>query len=226
LKRGKGFRFNQTHIKGGSLRDIGNYLKEKGKQAIKFLGNNLGTALNYGKKFINQNALDGVVDSATAGLTAFNPALAPLALGANTLAKRGIQKLYDTDYSRYNTGSGMKTFGDKISVSSMMPTQKNKAPIADGDIENGAGFSKAGRGRKKASAVIANVLPSGTPDAIITTPSLKTVGRGKFAKGSQEARDYMAKIRGMRKKKVSGGSFLELGGSKKNGGSFLELGMK
>ena len=116
LKRGKGFRFNQAHIKGGSLRDIGNYLKEKGKQAIRFFGNNLGTALNYGKKFINQNALDGVVDSATAGLTAFNPALAPLALGANTLAKRGIQKLYDTDYSRYNTGSGMKTFGDKISV--------------------------------------------------------------------------------------------------------------
>ena len=111
----------------------------------------------------------------------------------------------------------------------MMPThQKNKAPITDGDSENdqyGAGFGKVGRGRKKASAVISNVLPSGSQDAIITTPSLKTTGRGKFAKGSQEARDYMAKIRGMRKKKVSGGSFLELGG-KKNGGSFMELGSR
>ena len=108
LKRGKGFRFNQTHIKGGSLRDIGNYLKSKGKQAIKFVGDNLGTALNYGKKFINQDALNGVVDSATAGLSAINPSLAPIALGANTLAKRGIQKLYDTDYSHLNRGSSFK----------------------------------------------------------------------------------------------------------------------
>jgi len=70
-----------------------------------------------------------------------------------------------------------------------------------------------------------NVLPSGTQDAIITTPSLKTTGRGKFAKGSVEARDYMQKLRSMRKKKVSGGSFLELGGKNK-GGSFLELGAR
>jgi hypothetical protein len=226
LKRGKGFRFNQTHIKGGSLRDIGNYLKNKGKQAIKFVGDNLGTALNYGKKFINKNALDGVVDAATAGLTSINPSLAPIALGANTLAKRGIQKLYDTDYSSLNRGSGFKSFGDKVSASSMMPTNKNKAPmIEDADTE-GAGFGKVRNNKKKSSAVIANVLPSGVPDAIITTPSLKTVGRGKFEKGSQSAKDYMAKLRGMRKKKVSGGSFLALGEDKKNGGSFMELGAK
>jgi hypothetical protein len=229
LKRGKGFRFNQAHIKGGSLRDIGNYLKQKGKQAIKFVGDNLGTALNYGKKFINKNALDGVVDSATSAVTALNPALAPRALGANTLAKRGIQKLYDTDYSSLNRGSGMnniKSFGDKISLSSMMPTHKNKAPMVEDANTEGAGFGKVRHSKKKSSAVIANVLPSGTPDAIITTPSLKTTGRGKFAKGSQEARDYMSKLRGMRKKKVSGGSFLALGEDKKNGGSFMELGSK
>ena len=128
MKRGKGFRFNQAHIKGGSLRDIGNYLKQKGKQAIKFVGDNLGTVLNYGKKFINKNALDGVVDAATAGLTSINPSLAPIALGANTLAKRGIQKLYDTDYSSLNRGSGFKSFGDKVSASSMMPTHKKQSP--------------------------------------------------------------------------------------------------
>ena len=228
LKRGKGFRFSKMHIKGGSLRDIGNFLKDKSKKAIRFVGDNLGSALNYGKKLINQDALNGIVDTATSGLANINPYLAPIAIGANYLARRGIQKLYDTDYSHLNK---KPSFGDKVNTSSTMPTQKNKAPIISMTENNnekeevGAGFGRAGQGRKKASAVIANVLPSGTPDAIITTPSLKTTGRGKFAKGSQEARDYMSHLRSMRKKKVSGGSFLELGG-KKNGGSFLELGAR
>jgi hypothetical protein len=228
LRRGKGFRFSKMHIKGGSLRDIGNFLKEKGKQGIKFLGDNLGSALNYGKKLINQDALNGIVDTATSGLANINPYLAPIAIGANYLARRGIQKLYDTDYSHLNK---KPSFGDRVNTSSTMPTQRNKAPVlpntttgGDSEAEElGSGFGRGRRGRKKASAVIANVLPSGTPDAIITTPSLKTIGKGKYAKGSAEAKSYMAHLRSLRKTK--GGSFLELGG-KKNGGSFMELGAR
>jgi len=238
LRRGKGFRFSKMHIKGGSLRDIGNFLKDKGKQAIRFVGDNLGSALNYGKKLINQDALNGIVDTATSGLANINPYLAPIAIGANYLARRGIQKLYDTDYSHLNK---KPTFGDRVNTSSTMPTQRNKVPVltntsvgahseggqseggqSEGE-ELGSGFGRGRRGRKKASAVITNVLPSGTPDAIITTPSLKTIGKGKYAKGSAEAKSYMAHLRSLRKTK--GGSFLELGG-KRNGGSFLELGAR
>ena len=128
LRRGKGFRFSKMHIKGGSLRDIGKFLKDKGKQAIRFVGDNLGSALNYGKKLINQDALNEVVDTATSGLANINPYLAPIAIGANYLARRGIQKLYDTDYSHLNK---KPSFGNRVNTSSTMPTQNNKAPITN-----------------------------------------------------------------------------------------------
>jgi hypothetical protein len=230
VMRGKGFRFNQNHYSGGSLRDIGNYLKNKGKQALKFVGDNLGTIANYSKKLINKDTLKGAVDTATSGLSSVIPELAPLALGANTLAKKGIDRLYEKDYSYLNKGSGMKpSFQNQV-----MPLNKNKMPVttfggkahsnSEMDEMLGSGF-KMKSSKRSAKASIANVLPSGTPDAIITDSNGKTTGRGKFAKGSQEAKDYMANLRSMRKKKVSGGSFLELGG-KKNGGSFMELGAR
>ena len=99
-------------------------------------------------------------------------------------------------------------------------TPPNTAPLS------GTGM-KRGRPPK---VNIANVIPSGTPDAIVEGDGFKNSGRGRFAKGSQEAKDFMNRLRSMKGKKMKGGSFLALGGEDNgrnlsmNGGSFRPLG--
>ena len=177
------------------------------------------------------------LDEIAKGVSLYNPSLTPVAIGASNIAKRGVDALYAHDFSKGKQGvRGLtgavkseattqgKVFGTQVAQRALAPirnvsTPPNTVPLTGSGLKRG----------RPAKVNIANVIPSGTPDAIVEGDGFNS-GRGRFAKGSQQAKDFMNRLRSMRGgKRMEGGSFLALGGEDSrnlsmNGGSFRPLG--
>jgi hypothetical protein len=194
---------------------------------------------------VDKDMLKNKLDEIATGVSLYNPSLSPVAVGASQIAKRGVDALYARDFTKGKAGlRGLtnavkseattqgKVFGTQVAQKALAPMGRNVSAQVPDTIAplSGMGMKKRGRPPK---VNIANVLPSGTPDAIVEGDGFKNSGRGRFAKGSQEAKDFMNRLRSMRGgKNIKGGSFLALGGedngrnlsNNMNGGSFRALG--
>ena len=246
LKRGKGFRFNPSLIEGGSLKSFLKKATNTVQKGAHFVSTNAGKIVEAGKSMVDKDMLKNKLDEIATGVSLYNPSLSPVAVGASQIAKRGVDALYARDFSKGKAGlRGLtnavkseattqgKVFGTQVAQKALAPMGRNVSAQVPDTIEplSGTGLKKRGRPPK---VNIANVLPSGTPDAIVEGNGFKNSGRGRFAKGSQEAKDFMNRLRSMRggKKPIKGGSFLALGGedngrnlsNNMNGGSFRALG--
>ena len=237
LKRGKGFRFSPSLIEGGSLKSFMKSASNTVQKGAQFVSTNAGRAVEAGKSMMDKNMLKNKLDEIATGVSLYNPSLTPVARGVSNIAKRGVDALYAHDFSKGKQGvRGLsnaiqseattqgKVFGTKVAQRALAPMRNVSTP------PNTAPLSGTGMKRGRPPKVnVANVLPSGTPDAIVEGDGFKNSGRGRFAKGSQEAKDFMNRLRSMKGKKMKGGSFLALGGEDSrnlsmNGGSFRPLG--
>jgi hypothetical protein len=246
LKRGKGFRFTPALIEGGSLKSFMKKASNVVQKGAQFVASNAGKIVEASKSMVNKDQLKNKLDEIATGVSLYNPELAPFAAGASKIAQRGVDAIYARDFTKGKSGvRGLrnavqseastqgKVFGTQIAQKALAPmgrnvstqTPDNVAPL-DGTLR------RRGRPRK---VNIDNVLPSGPVDAVVEGDGFKNSGRGRFAKGSQAAKDFMNRLRSMRggKKPINGGSFLALGGvdnsrslanMNTNGGSFRALG--
>jgi hypothetical protein len=237
LKRGKGFRFSPSLIEGGSLKSFMKSASNTVQKGAQFVASNAGRVVEAGKSMVDKNMLKNKLDEIATGVSLYNPSLTPVARGVSNIAKRGVDALYAHDFSKKQGVRGLsnaiqseattqgKVFGTKVAQRALAPMGRNVSTLPNTVPLTGSGL-KRGRPPK---VNIANVIPSGTPDAIVEGDGFKNSGRGRFAKGSQEAKDFMNRLRSM-KGKMKGGSFLALGGEDNgrnlsmNGGSFRPLG--
>jgi hypothetical protein len=242
LRRGKWFRFTPALIQGGSLKSFMTKASNTVQKGANFLASNAGKIVEAGKSMVDKNQLKNKVDEIATGVSLYNPELAPLAMGASKVAKRGVDALYARDFTKGKSGvrglvSALKSegttqgkvFGTQVAQKALAPIGQNVSAQMPDTIApmTGTGIR---RGRPP-KVNIANVLPSGPPDALVGD-GFKNSGRGRFAKGSQAAKDFMNRLRSMRgKKSITGGSFLALGEQNENrnlgsmnGGSFKPSG--
>ena len=146
--------------------------------------------------------------------------------------KAGVRGLRNAVQSEASTQG--KVFGTQVAQKALAPMGRNVSAQMPENIAPVSGYGLRRRGRPR-KVNIDNVLPSGPVDAVVEGDGFKNSGRGRFAKGSQAAKDFMNRLRSMRggKKPINGGSFLALGGEDNsrslanmntNGGSFRALG--
>ena len=221
-------------IKGGSVKSFfkkaGKTMKNginKGlhyvdHNALPFLAKNAGNIANELKNYIPPSVLSGVASGLVNSLATMsgNPELSLL---LNPLVDKGINAAYAHDYNKKITKKDMRSIGREltnvyqplrdsvVSQAYNLPNGYNNA-ISNDVTSAYSGYS--GNGLKLKSLI--------HPIQTAYTKGLSTVGGsivaidpgpgGKFrkgnglVKGSNEARDHMAKIRSMRKK-IVGGSF-------------------
>ena len=160
IKNGKGFRFTEKNVKGGSL--WGSF-KSGLSKAASFVKNNVSKedVKNVIKKGVDMVAPDSVKD----------------------LAKSAVDKVVDYGYDDSNKGKSLKEHA--LSLANDL-----KPELKDAGLQIG----------KKVIDKVKDKIQAIAPDeAPVDGEGLK-----RFKKGSQAAKDHMAKIRAMRKTKGEG----------------------
>ena len=159
IKNGKGFRFSEKNVKGGSL--WGSF-KSGLSKAASFVKNNVNKedVKNVIKKGVDLVAPDSVKD----------------------LAKKSVDKIVDYGYDDSNKGKSLKEHA--LSLANDL-----KPELKDAGLQVG----------KKIVDKVKDKLQTMVPDDAVDGEGLR-----KFKKGSQAAKDHMARIRAMRKTKSSG----------------------
>jgi hypothetical protein len=163
IKNGKGYRFSNKNVVGGSLwssfkkglSTVGNFVKNNvSKEDVK----------NVLKQGVEMVAPDSVKD----------------------IAKRSVDKVVDYGYDDSNAGKSLKEHALSL-ANDLQPELKD------------AGLQA---GKKIVDKVKEKLQGMNSDDAVGGD------GFKKFKKGSQEARDHMARIRAMRKSKSVGGAII------------------
>ena len=159
IKNGKGFRFTEKNVKGGSL--WGSF-KSGLSKAASFVKNNVNKedVKNVIKKGVDMVAPDSVKD----------------------LAKSAVDKVVDYGYDDSNKGKSLKEHALSL-ANDLQPELK------DAGMQVG----------KKIIDKVKDKIQDIASDSPVDGEGLK-----RFKKGSQAAKDHMAKIRSMRKSKSSG----------------------
>ena len=164
IKNGKGYRFSNKNVVGGSL--WGSF--KKGLSAVgNFVKNNVNKedVKNVLKQGVDMVAPESVKD----------------------IAKRSVDKVVDYGYDDSNKGKSLKEHALSL-ANDLQPELKDAGPQA---------------GKKIVDKVKEKLQGMNTDDAVGGD------GFKKFKKGSQEARDHMARIRAMRKSKSVGGAIIK-----------------
>ena len=163
IKNGKGYRFSNKNVVGGSL--WGSF--KKGLSAVG----------NFVKNNVNKEDVKNVLKQ---GVDMVAPE------SVKEIAKRSVDKVVDYGYDDSNKGKSLKDHALSL-ANDLQPELK------DAGLQAG----------KKIVDKVKEKLQMTDDD------TLEGNGLKKFKKGSQEARDHMARIRAMRKSKSVGGDIMK-----------------
>ena len=166
IKNGKGYRFSNKNVVGGSL--WGSFKK------------GLSTIGNFVKNNVNKEDVKNVLKQ---GVDMVAPE------SVKDIAKRSVDKVVDYGYDDSNKGKSLKEHALSL-ANDLQPELKD------------AGLQA---GKKIVDKVKEKLQGMNTDDAV------EGNGFKKFKKGSQAAKDHMARIRAMRKPKSVGGAIMRPG---------------